>query len=124
MLIEEYFSRIETDIAQCVSVIDTELLRDKRSLYIGFIEGKLSFIDGSVLHFIEFANVKSTVDRYKHSYHYQDHNDHLIFRYDMAPHHRDIPTFPHHKHAKSGNVVESFTPTLREVLDEIEMILI
>jgi len=96
VLIEEYFNRIETDIAQCVYVIDVEFLRDKRSLYIGFIEGKLSFIDGSILHFIEFINVKSTIDRYKYSYNYQDRNNHLIFRYDMAPHHKDALTFPHH----------------------------
>jgi hypothetical protein len=120
VLIEAYFAQIEADIAQCVSVMKTELLRDKRSPYIGFIEGKMSFINSSMLHFIEFVNVKTTIDRYKYSYHYQASDTHLVFRYDMVPHHKDIVTFPHHKHIESGDVIESFAPTLKEILEEIE----
>jgi hypothetical protein len=63
-------------------------VKDKRSLHIGIIEGELFFTDESRLHFIEFVNVKETVKVYKYSYHYQDRNSDLIFRYDMAPHHR------------------------------------
>ena len=120
MLIEEYFAQIEADIARCVSVMKIELLRDKRSPYSGCIEGKLSFIDGSLHHCIEFVNVKTTIDRYKYSYHYQALDRHLLFRYDMAPHHKDIVTFPDHKHIESGDVIESVAPTLREILEEIE----
>ena len=70
MLIEEYFQQIEDDIAHCLAITKIQLLKDKRSLYIGFIEGQLSFLDGSELHFIEFVNVKIGINRYKYSYHY------------------------------------------------------
>lgn len=119
MLISEYFQKIESQIADCIYIIETSILEDKRSLHIGIIEGELFFIDESKLHFIEFVNVKKTVEVYKYSYHYQDRNRDLIFRYDMAPHHREIKTFPHHKHVHSNNVIEASAPTFVQVLEEI-----
>ena len=43
---------------------------------------------------------------------------------DMAPHHKEIKTFPHHRHVSSEEVIESLAPSLSEVLQEIEGILI
>jgi len=119
VLISEYFQKIESQIADCIYIIETSIVYDKRSLHIGIIEGELFFIDESKLHFIEFVNVKKTVEVYKYSYHYQDRNRDLIFRYDMAPHHREIKTFPHHKHVHSNNVIEASAPTFVQVLEEI-----
>ena len=120
MLISEYFQQIESQIADCIYIIETSLVKDKRSLHIGIIEGELFFIDESRLHFIEFVNVKETIEVYKYSYHYQNRNGNLIFRYDMAPHHREIETFPHHKHIHSNKVMETYAPGLVQVLDEID----
>jgi len=120
VLITEYFQRIESQVAGCIHVVESTLLKDKRSLHIGIIEGELIFAEESVLHFIEFVNVKENIEVYRYSYHYQDRNGHLIFRYDMAPHHREIQTFPHHKHTPSKKVIEATCPTLEQVLDEID----
>jgi hypothetical protein len=43
---------------------------------------------------------------------------------DMAPHHKEIKTFPHHKHMGSEKVIGSLAPTLGEVLQEIEGLMI
>jgi len=120
VLITEYFRRIESQIAPCIHIVESSLLKDKRSLHIGIIEGELLFADESMLHFIEFVNVKETTEVYKYSYHYQDQNGDLIFRYDMAPHHREMQTFPYHKHTLSNKVVDASCPTLAQVLDEID----
>jgi hypothetical protein len=119
VLISEYFQEIESQIANCIYIVETSLVKDKRSLHIGIIEGELFFTDESNLHFIEFINVKEIIEVYKYSYHYQDRNSDLIFRYDMAPHHREIKTFPHHKHIHSNNVTEASAPAFAKVLDEI-----
>lgn len=124
MLIEEYFQKIESDITTCPYVFESRVLKDKRSLYIGIIEGEIYFTDESFLHFIEFVSVKEKIERYKYSYHYQDKYRKIIFRYDMAPHHREIETFPHHKHINSENVIKSSALSLAEVLDEIEGLII
>jgi hypothetical protein len=44
-----------------------------------------------------------------------------IFRYDNAPHHSEIKTFPHHKHEKE-EVKASNEPSLYDVLTEIALI--
>lgn len=47
----------------------------------------------------------------------------LLFRYDNAPHHREIPTSPHHKHT-SNEILQSSMPFLKDVINEIAAILI
>lgn len=123
MLIDEYFSYIEGVVANTPTALSTELTKDKRSPYIGFIEGRFYFHDGSLLQFVEFVNVKIVVERYKYSYHYQDKAGQLVFRYDMAPHLHEIATFPHHKHIASGMAIDSTAPPLQEILNEIESLL-
>ncbi len=120
MLIEAYFQQIEDTVAQSYIVVDSQLITEKRSLYLGFIEGTLSFLDGSMLHFMEFVNVKGEMHRYKYAFHYQDSEERLIFRYDMAPHCPEVNTFPDHKHTADGQISDSTPPSLTEVLNEIE----
>jgi hypothetical protein len=61
-------------------------------------------------------------DRY--SYHYQKSDTSLTFRYDNAPHHPEVETFPHHKHVGSDeNVIAAQPPDLSDVLNEIDKII-
>jgi hypothetical protein len=57
-------------------------------------------------------------DKIKYSYHYMNQEQHLVFRYDNAPHHHELSTFPHHKHLPS-KVEPHKELTLRDVLLEI-----
>ena len=50
-------------------------------------------------------------------YHFQDPDNRMIFRYDSAPHHPQIRSFPHHKHLPRG-VVSSSKPDLERVIEE------
>ena len=54
----------------------------------------------------------------RYAYHVFD-GDTMIVRWDNAPHHRDISTFPHHKHV-SGEIVESEEMRIGSALVEIE----
>ncbi len=47
----------------------------------------------------------------------------LIWRYDNVPHHREIATFPDHKHYPDA-IVESKTVDLRKVIEEVISIII
>jgi len=40
----------ESQIANCIYIVETRLVKDKRSLHIGIIEGELFFTDESNLH--------------------------------------------------------------------------
>ena len=43
----------------------------------------------------------------------------MVVRWDNAPHHRGISTFPHHKHI-DGEIVESEAVQIGDVLAELE----
>ncbi len=90
MLIEDYFREIEHNIVSCPFVHSHHLIKDKRSVYIGLIEGVVKFMDNSTLHFIEFVDVGKEIEKYKYSYHYEDTGKSLISRYDIAPHYINI----------------------------------
>ena len=50
-------------------------------------------------------------------YHFQDQENHLVFRYDSTPHFPNLSTFPHHKHLPD-DVISSQKPDLTQVLKE------
>ena len=79
-----------------------------------FIDGKMTFFDSTILEFTESI----TPDRFRYRYQYMHADGSLIFRYDNVPHHREIATFPHHKHIHD-QVVESHIISLRQVIEEI-----
>lgn len=47
----------------------------------------------------------------------------LVFRYDNAPHHRELPSFPMHKHLRD-KVLEASMPTFKDILEEISTVII
>ena len=54
-----------------------------------------------------------------YSFHWQDSYGNLLTRWDNAPHHKKIDTFPHHKHEKNKQISNSFAISLNEVIEEI-----
>ena len=50
-----------------------------------------------------------------------DENQQMIFRYDNAPHHHDIETFPHHKHERE-DIKASPELTSYQILLEIALL--
>jgi len=83
---------------------------------ISYLRGEALFIDMSKLFFFELWKNKI---KEKYRYHYQDEKKALIFRYDNAPHFKNLKTFPHHKHLRL-EVTASNIVTLHDVLKEIE----
>jgi hypothetical protein len=118
-MLEKYFTTVRS-IVQNYSSIFTDFYSNTIPYdeFEGFIEGKITFIDGSILDFGEVKNVKQQ-PKMKYRYHYMDKDKNLIFRYDNAAHHKEIATFPHHKHTPNG-VEESNEPAIETIMKEIE----
>ena len=79
-----------------------------------FFKCKISLINETFLFVLESLRDNTL----NYSYHWQDSENKLLVRWDNAPHHKLIETFPHHMH--NPNVQPSFMINLEEVLKFIE----
>jgi hypothetical protein len=83
----------------------------KRLLY----EIAVQLIDSSKLFIREYIDPEER----NYSYPWQKNNGELITRWDNAPHHKELNSFPHHKH-KKGSILPSEPVTLEEIIEYIE----
>ena len=123
-MIYDYFVKFSEDLAYLEIVTSHSLTKKKIDDYSGIIRGKIYF-DRYCLEMIEvvflFNNPQKAKKKY--SYHFMDDKNSLIFRYDNAMHHKEISTYPHHKHLKN-EVIKSSEPNIKTILKEIKAYLI
>lgn len=124
-MIRRFVEIIEKNINATSTILFSNIQKhfgpDSKTVYI---RGTLTFADSSVLEIAIFADeLHRTVNINKYRFHYMDKHGNMIFRYDNAPHHHEMPLFPHHKHFPD-RVVESTIPSLKDVLNEISAIII
>jgi len=84
------------------------------------IVAKVEFIDGSFLHIKDYLFFDG---KRKYSYNWQDKNGNLISRWDNSPHHKDITTFPHHRHLKD-KVIPSKDHNIMDIFKVIKTFII
>ena len=96
-----------------VEVLDLRIF--KAGFYVKML---VQFNDDSILYIREYVDENER----SYSYHWQTKEGKLIIRWDNAPHHKNIPTYPHHKHIK-GDVLPNYAITCEEILKEIEQVL-
>lgn len=72
----------------------------------------VEFIDGSVLFIKDYLFIDG---KRKYSYHWQDKSGTLLSRWDNAPHHSEVISFPHHRHLANNDVKASAERNLPEI---------
>lgn len=100
----------ESDIIQNYEVLN--VVQDEDFYYLKI---RSQIIDSSILYIKIYLSDKE----YNYSFHWQKEAGELIVRWDNAPHHLHLKTFPHHRHS-SQNITESFNITLSDILKEIK----
>lgn len=119
-VIQRFIETIEKTISSNPIVLSSSIQK-----YIGpnnntaYLKGSILFIDSSSLDIAVFAketNKVFSVEKYR--FHYMDNKGRMLFRYDNAPHHRELSSFPNHKHTGS-NAVSSSPRELKDILNEI-----
>jgi hypothetical protein len=83
-----------------------------------YVRGVLRLIDGFELHVAEYVITAPELIRPKHRYHLQTSDGAFVSRWDNAPHHADVPSFPDHHHNDMG-VHPSPPMTIPEVLNRL-----
>jgi hypothetical protein len=75
-------------------------------------------MNGSILYFFEFVEVLNNIPvLVKYKYQWQSSEGELLKRWDNAPHHKELETFPDHVHDPNG-VYPSHTMNLELILDK------
>ena len=107
---------------------ELEPLTSTTNLWVGWrapvrlvLGGLIVFMDGSKPRFLEYVSAEEGVlERIVYRFHYANPSRRLVFRYDNAPRHPNIPTHPHHKHPADGTVAPSTEKPLLGVLKEVK----
>ena len=93
-MIQRYVDDIEAVVGFHPIVLSSTLKKqvgpDGKTIYL---KGSITFIDLSVLELSIFAAAsrsKFVIDKYR--FQYMDKKGRLVFRYDNAPHHRELST--------------------------------
>ena len=102
----------ESSIVESVLSIDSDAYGNYYRLKI-----QARLINGWKLNVWEHA----TPGFIRYAYHISKGSE-LVIRWDNAPHHKQIKTFPHHKHV-GETILESGEMTIEVVLKELERII-
>jgi hypothetical protein len=128
-MIENYLQNLDNLIFAADEIIDGEIIRrtvwDTGLEKIGLYRYKIYFSDGSLLEMTErLVEEKDELIVTKYRFHWQDKEGKLIKRWDNAPHHPEIDTFPHQLHEGTDDKVLPYSmisglEVLSEVIDAV-----
>lgn len=116
-----HLSWVQTIVAQSPVVVWHRVIRETVEERFAIYRYRLNLIDHSLLEASEriaLRGAEAVVTKY--SFHWQDRNGQIIARWDTAPHHLSLPTFPHHIHDGTEENIQSHAPvSVADVLAEI-----
>jgi hypothetical protein len=119
----QYLTRIYATLYSRGDVEIQSLYSEQPTRLDGRVRGRLRFYDGSTLTFEEKVIKRGrSIEKISYRYHYQRADGTLVFRYDNAPHHPEVSTFPDHIHIEE-RVGATEPPDLSQVLRRIDELL-
>ena len=116
--IKDYLHELEKLIHDAPCKLFADFQIENRGDVALYLRGKIIFTNESELQFKEYFITIPIMKKVAYSYHYQNRDKELIFRYDNAEHHKEIETYPYHKHV-TNEVLPSDILSLKEVIKEI-----
>lgn len=124
-VIQRFVEDLEKTLASSPIILSSNIQKhfgpDKATVYF---KSTLLFTDSSILELSVFANKSGKAVRIdKYRFHYMDNQGQMFFRYDNAPHHPGLPSFPDHKHTEN-RVLASTPPDVKNILNEISAIIL
>jgi hypothetical protein len=113
----DYYGELQSAILARPYVLSLEAQFEEIDTNECYIRGVLTLIDGFELHIAEYVVTEPVVTRSKYRYHLQTSAGQQVSRWDNAPHHPQVSTFPHHRHDDQGRVHPSSPVTVADVLE-------
>ncbi len=124
-MIEEYLRQLDELLSASPAVRDVEVIRrtrrDTEGERVLHYRYRVLLTDGGLVEMSErLVEMRGMVTTTKYRHHWQDKHGHLLKRWDNAPHHPEIETFPDHLHDGTEEQVLSHAAiTGLEVLQHI-----
>jgi Family of unknown function (DUF6516) len=120
--VSAYFDDVERAFLLSPVVRSLQVREREERLQEGFLRLRAVLSNGDVLEAFEF--VMATPDALQtltYRIHWQQGDGQLKRRRDNAPHHKEVPTFPHHVHVGLAGHIEPSEPmTILKVLALVE----
>ena len=112
-IILDHFNAVEAWLLQSPAVVVYKIISKQIAPTDGKLRIKVNFVDESMAELFEYVTVTETsLNLSKYSFHWQNQNGGLIFRWYNAP---------HHKHQADQSVIAvTKIPNIFDVLVEIE----
>ncbi len=112
-MINKYLNDLDTFISASPAIVDVDIIRrdirDTGLEKIALYRYRIKLKDGSTIEITErLLEEGKRLETTKYRYHWQAQSGKLIKRWDNAPHHPEIDTFPHHIHVGFDDQVVSF----------------
>ena len=121
MSIDDYLAALDTKMEEIAPLVSASSIQREidSNIGIGWLKGQITFIDGSRFEFTE----QLPTERRKFRLQYMDSANQLIVRWDSAPHHKQVSTFPYHKHTPQTVLAHEPIPVF-QALEQIAKTLI
>jgi len=120
--VRAYLDEVEQAFLLSPVVRAVQVREREARLYEGFIRLRAVLSNGDLLEAFEFVvATPDTLQTPTYRIHWQQGDGRLKRRWDNAPHHKEVPTFPHHVHVGLADHVELSEPmTILKILALVE----
>ena len=113
----DYYLRLQSAIHAAPHVLRSDVQFEEIDVNECYVRGVLWLIGGFELHVAEYVVTEPEVTRPKYRYHLQTAEGQLVSRWDNAPHHPDVSTFPDHRHDENDKSHTSSQMNVPAVLE-------
>lgn len=125
MTVRDYYRSVLQLLTTSTVVTGQRVEFDEQDVSVAYLKGSVSLLDGSTLFFAQYVQIEGTssdqINRKKYRYHWQAANGETRYRWDNAPHHPNLATFPDHVHVGADEQERESNPVdLWRVISEIE----
>ena len=120
--VRDYLDEVERLFLFSSAVRSFQIREREERLHEGFIRIRAILNNGDVFEAFKFVvATPNAVQTRTYRMHWQHSDGRLKRRWDNAPHHRDVSTFPHHVHVHLMDHVEASEPmTILQALAFVE----
>lgn len=115
----DYYLSLHNAIHAAPHVLGSDVQFEEIDVNECYVRGVLTLIGGFELHIAEYVVTDPALTRPKYRYHLQTSAGQLVSRWDNAPHHQSVSTFPDHRHDDHDGVHPASPMNVPDVLNAV-----